>query len=166
MNNCPSNMTLSLCVVMVITKAPAVPLEAAGVPSSPRTYEPLNIPSRWGLLPWTSSLNTCSLLSSIGSSHPQPSLPPSLPPSLLPSSSLPPSLPPSYLPLPSLPPSHPPSLPSSLPPSRADQLAVLQSGKEYDVLVIGGGVTGCGVALDSVLRGVWGGGEMHMAAVL
>ena len=33
---------------------------------------------------------------------------------------------------------------------------MLQSGKEYDVLVIGGGVTGCGVALDSTLRGEQG----------
>ena len=36
---------------------------------------------------------------------------------------------------------------------RDEQLSALQSGKEYDVLVIGGGVTGCGVALDSTLRG-------------
>lgn len=40
-----------------------------------------------------------------------------------------------------------------LPYYRDEQLAALQSGKEYDVLVIGGGVTGCGVALDSTLRG-------------
>ena len=37
---------------------------------------------------------------------------------------------------------------------REEQLLALQS-EEYDVLVIGGGATGCGVALDSVLRGVW-----------
>ena len=37
--------------------------------------------------------------------------------------------------------------------SREDQLAKLRSGKVYDVLVIGGGATGCGIALDSVLRG-------------
>lgn len=37
--------------------------------------------------------------------------------------------------------------------SRDEQLTALQSGKVYDVLVIGGGVTGCGVALDSTLRG-------------
>lgn len=36
---------------------------------------------------------------------------------------------------------------------RDEQLTALQSGKVYDVLVIGGGVTGCGVALDSTLRG-------------
>ena len=36
---------------------------------------------------------------------------------------------------------------------RDEQLTALQSGKEYDVLVIGGGVTGCGIALDSTLRG-------------
>ena len=36
---------------------------------------------------------------------------------------------------------------------RADNLAKLRSGKEFDVLVIGGGVTGVGVALDSQLRG-------------
>ena len=36
---------------------------------------------------------------------------------------------------------------------RDEQLSALQSGKEYDVLIIGGGVTGCGVALDSTLRG-------------
>lgn len=38
--------------------------------------------------------------------------------------------------------------------SRGDQLEKLRSGKVYDVLVIGGGATGCGIALDSVLRGV------------
>ena len=37
--------------------------------------------------------------------------------------------------------------------NRDEQLTALQSGKEYDVLIIGGGVTGCGVALDSTLRG-------------
>ncbi len=29
----------------------------------------------------------------------------------------------------------------------------LKKKKEYDVLVIGGGVTGCGIILDSTLRG-------------
>ncbi len=29
----------------------------------------------------------------------------------------------------------------------------MSSGEEFDVLVIGGGATGCGVALDSVSRG-------------
>jgi len=38
-------------------------------------------------------------------------------------------------------------------PSRDVQLQTLQSTKEFDVLVIGGGATGCGVALDSVTRG-------------
>eukprot|EP00731_Ephydatia_muelleri_P019945 Em0012g770a len=38
-------------------------------------------------------------------------------------------------------------------PTRDEQLASLQSGHEYDVLVIGGGITGCGVALDSISRG-------------
>ena len=38
-------------------------------------------------------------------------------------------------------------------PSRADMLQKLREGKQYDVLVIGGGATGCGVALDSVTRG-------------
>ncbi|KAL5489303.1 hypothetical protein EMCRGX_G018375 [Ephydatia muelleri] len=38
-------------------------------------------------------------------------------------------------------------------PTRDEQLASLQSGHEYDILVIGGGITGCGVALDSISRG-------------
>ena len=37
-------------------------------------------------------------------------------------------------------------------PSREDQLLQLKTG-DYDVLVIGGGATGTGVALDSVSRG-------------
>ena len=52
----------------------------------------------------------------------------------------------------------PPSLlpPPTLPPlSRSDQLVRLRSGKVYDVLVIGGGATGCGIALDSILRGIY-----------
>lgn len=44
---------------------------------------------------------------------------------------------------------------SSLPLIREQQLASLQRDKEYDVLIIGGGVTGCGTALDSTLRGKW-----------
>ena len=36
---------------------------------------------------------------------------------------------------------------------RSDQIVSLQSGEEYDVLVIGGGATGTGVALDAVTRG-------------
>ncbi|XP_071822474.1 glycerol-3-phosphate dehydrogenase, mitochondrial-like [Apostichopus japonicus] len=39
-------------------------------------------------------------------------------------------------------------------PSRAQQIQTLQSTLEYDVLVIGGGATGCGVALDAVSRGL------------
>ena len=37
-------------------------------------------------------------------------------------------------------------------PSRADQTKALKT-KEFDVLVVGGGATGCGVALDAVSRG-------------
>lgn len=37
--------------------------------------------------------------------------------------------------------------------SRADQLKALQETPEYDVLIIGGGATGAGVALDSATRG-------------
>lgn len=36
---------------------------------------------------------------------------------------------------------------------RAEQLKSLQGGEQYDILVIGGGVTGSGVALDAVTRG-------------
>lgn len=36
---------------------------------------------------------------------------------------------------------------------RSEQLSRLRSGEVYDVLVIGGGATGCGIALDSALRG-------------
>jgi len=39
-------------------------------------------------------------------------------------------------------------------PSRTDQLKSLRETKEFDVLVIGGGATGCGVALDSITRGL------------
>ena len=35
---------------------------------------------------------------------------------------------------------------------RVEQLDSLEK-KEYDVLVIGGGATGCGVALDAISRG-------------
>lgn len=38
-------------------------------------------------------------------------------------------------------------------PSRADQLKALQETAEFDILVIGGGATGSGVALDAVTRG-------------
>ncbi|XP_070500789.1 glycerol-3-phosphate dehydrogenase, mitochondrial isoform X2 [Chironomus tepperi] len=39
-------------------------------------------------------------------------------------------------------------------PPRSEQIAALQSGEEYDVLIIGGGATGAGVALDSCTRGL------------
>jgi len=38
-------------------------------------------------------------------------------------------------------------------PTRATQLQALQE-KHFDVLVIGGGATGCGVALDAASRGI------------
>lgn len=47
----------------------------------------------------------------------------------------------------------PTAKPLSLP-SREEQLAKLQSGHRYDVLVIGGGATGTGVALDAASRGL------------
>lgn len=39
-------------------------------------------------------------------------------------------------------------------PSRAAQVKSLQSGEEFDVLIIGGGATGAGCALDAVTRGL------------
>lgn len=39
-------------------------------------------------------------------------------------------------------------------PSRSVQISALKNTPEFDVLVIGGGATGCGVALDSVTRGL------------
>lgn len=39
-------------------------------------------------------------------------------------------------------------------PSREAQLLTLENTKEFDVLVIGGGATGCGCALDAVTRGL------------
>ena len=36
---------------------------------------------------------------------------------------------------------------------RNELLSSIKSGNEYDVLVIGGGATGCGVALDACTRG-------------
>ena len=39
-------------------------------------------------------------------------------------------------------------------PSRSAILNGLQSGEEYDVLIIGGGATGAGAALDAKLRGL------------
>ncbi|CAB9506703.1 3-phosphate dehydrogenase, mitochondrial [Seminavis robusta] len=37
-------------------------------------------------------------------------------------------------------------------PTRQEQLQRLSSGKQFDVLVVGGGATGCGVALDAQMR--------------
>lgn len=39
-------------------------------------------------------------------------------------------------------------------PPRSENIAALQSGDEYDVLIIGGGATGAGVALDACTRGL------------
>lgn len=39
-------------------------------------------------------------------------------------------------------------------PLRSEQIKSLQSGDEFDVLIIGGGATGAGCALDSVTRGM------------
>lgn len=39
-------------------------------------------------------------------------------------------------------------------PSREAQLLTLENTKEFDVLVIGGGATGSGCALDAVTRGM------------
>lgn len=39
-------------------------------------------------------------------------------------------------------------------PSRSEQVKTLQSGEEFDVLIIGGGATGAGCALDAVTRGL------------
>lgn len=39
------------------------------------------------------------------------------------------------------------------PPSREAQILTLRNTPEFDVLVIGGGATGCGCALDAVTRG-------------
>lgn len=49
----------------------------------------------------------------------------------------------------------PTPLTSKFLPSRAEQIASLRDSKKvYDVLVVGGGATGCGVALDAVTRGL------------
>ena len=39
-------------------------------------------------------------------------------------------------------------------PPREDQIKSLQTEDEFDVLIIGGGATGAGCALDSVTRGI------------
>ncbi|XP_032045971.1 glycerol-3-phosphate dehydrogenase, mitochondrial isoform X1 [Aythya fuligula] len=39
-------------------------------------------------------------------------------------------------------------------PTREEQILALQTTREFDVLVIGGGATGCGCALDAVTRGL------------
>ena len=39
-------------------------------------------------------------------------------------------------------------------PPRSEQIKALQSGDEFDVLIIGAGATGAGCALDSVTRGL------------
>lgn len=39
-------------------------------------------------------------------------------------------------------------------PSREDQVKVLKTSDEYDVLIIGGGATGAGCALDACTRGL------------
>lgn len=39
-------------------------------------------------------------------------------------------------------------------PPRSEQVQTLQSGEEYDVIVIGGGATGAGCALDAITRGM------------
>lgn len=39
-------------------------------------------------------------------------------------------------------------------PPRTEQVKTLQSGEEYDVIIIGGGATGAGCALDSITRGM------------
>lgn len=38
-------------------------------------------------------------------------------------------------------------------PTREEQISTLKSTPEFDVLIIGGGATGCGCALDAVTRG-------------
>lgn len=40
------------------------------------------------------------------------------------------------------------------PPSRASQLAKAKSGEEFDLVVVGGGATGSGIALDAATRGL------------
>ena len=39
-------------------------------------------------------------------------------------------------------------------PTRADMMERMKEVGEYDVLVVGGGATGCGVALDAAMRGL------------
>lgn len=46
-------------------------------------------------------------------------------------------------------------------PSRAEQLAALQTAQEFDVLVVGGGATGVGCALDAATRSEFPSREKH-----
>ncbi len=39
-------------------------------------------------------------------------------------------------------------------PSRSEQVSNLSSSQEFDVLIVGGGATGCGAALDATTRGL------------
>lgn len=45
-------------------------------------------------------------------------------------------------------------MPQGVPMTRAALIAKLQSGETFDLLVIGGGATGCGIALDAASRGL------------
>lgn len=53
---------------------------------------------------------------------------------------------------------HAPQTPAKLPPTRAQFIQDLKSsslpGQEYDVVIVGGGATGTGVALDAISRGL------------
>lgn len=40
-------------------------------------------------------------------------------------------------------------------PPRSEQVKTLQSGEEYDVIIVGGGATGAGCALDAITRGIF-----------
>ena len=39
-------------------------------------------------------------------------------------------------------------------PSREAQIDTMSTESEYDIVVVGGGATGCGVALDAASRGI------------
>lgn len=49
-------------------------------------------------------------------------------------------------------------------PTREEQILALQTTDEFDVLVIGGGATGCGCALDAATRGE--AGKLHRTPLL